>query len=100
MCLSIPMRVVEWADDEGYFAWVERGEGDSLRRERVNMMLIGPQPLGTWILASLGLAKETIDDENRALIEDALAALDASLHGSYDPDSHFADLHAETAGDA
>jgi len=92
MCLSIPMRVVEWDDPEGDFAWVERGEGDSLRRERVNMMLIGAQPVGIWILASLGLAKETVDDENRALIEDALAALDESLHGDYDPARHFADL--------
>lgn len=92
MCLSIPMRVVEWDDDEGFFAWVERGEGDTLRRERVNMMLIGPQEVGTWILASLGLAKETVDEENRKLIEDALSALDESLHGDYDPASHFADL--------
>lgn len=92
MCLSIPMRVVEWDDDEGNFAWVERGEGDMLRRERVNMMLIGPQEVGTWILASLGLGKEIVDEENRLLIEDALAALDESLHGDYDPASHFADL--------
>lgn len=92
MCLSIPMRIVEWDDPDGDFAWVERGEGDSLRRERVNMMLIGAQPVGTWILASLGLAKETVDDENRALIEDALAALDESLHGEYDAARHFADL--------
>ena len=92
MCLSIPMRVVEWGDEEGMLAWVERGEGDSLRREQVNMMLIGAQPVGTWILASLGLAKETVDDENRMLIEDALSALDASLDGNYDATRHFADL--------
>ncbi|MCP5268798.1 MAG: HypC/HybG/HupF family hydrogenase formation chaperone [Zoogloeaceae bacterium] len=92
MCLSIPMRVVEWDDEEGFFAWVERGEGDNLRRERVNMMLIGAQPVGTWILASLGLAKETVEEEDRLLIEDALAALDASLHGDYDPSQHFVDL--------
>ena len=92
MCLSIPMRVVEWDDDEGFFAWVERGEGDTLRRERVHMMLIGPQEVGTWILASLGLAKETVDEENRKLIEDALSALDESLHGDYDASRHFADL--------
>ncbi|MCK6405170.1 MAG: HypC/HybG/HupF family hydrogenase formation chaperone [Rhodocyclaceae bacterium] len=92
MCLSIPMRVVEWDDDEGNFAWVERGEGDMLRRERVNMMLIGPQEVGTWILASLGLGKEIVDEENRLLIEDALAALDESLHGDYDASQHFADL--------
>lgn len=92
MCLSIPMRVVEWVDEEGMLAWVERGEGESLRREQVNMMLIGVQPVGTWILASLGLAKETVDDENRMLIEDALSALDASLDGNYDATRHFADL--------
>ena len=92
MCLSIPMRVVEWVDEEGMLAWVERGEGDSLRREQVNMMLIGAQPVGTWILASLGLAKETEDDENRMLIEDALSALDSSLDGNYDASRHFADL--------
>lgn len=92
MCLSIPMRVIEWVDEEGMLAWVERGEGASLRREQVNMMLIGAQPVGTWILASLGLAKETVDDENRALIEDALSALDASLDGNYDASQHFSDL--------
>lgn len=92
MCLSIPMRVIEWVDEEGMLAWVERGEGESLRREQVNMMLIGAQPVGTWILASLGLAKETVDDENRMLIEDALSALDASLDGNYDAARHFADL--------
>lgn len=92
MCLSIPMRVIEWVDEEGMLAWVERGEGESLRREQVNMMLIGAQPVGTWILASLGLAKETVDDENRMLIEDALSALDASLDGNYDATRHFADL--------
>ncbi len=92
MCLSIPMRVVEWVDEEGMLAWVERGESDSLRREQVNMMLIGAQPVGTWILASLGLAKETVDDEDRMLIEDALSALDSSLDGNYDATRHFADL--------
>lgn len=100
MCLSIPMRVVEWADPEGDFAWVERGEGDSLRRERINMMLLGAQPVGTWILAQLGMAKEVIDDAERALIEDALAALEASLDGRYDPERHFADLPSHAGGPA
>lgn len=96
MCLSIPMQIVAWEGEGGDFAIVERVQGgadaDLVRRERVNMMLIGPQPLGTWILSSLGLAKEVIDDDERALIEDALAALSASLDGDYDPARHFADL--------
>ncbi|MDA0190737.1 MAG: HypC/HybG/HupF family hydrogenase formation chaperone [Proteobacteria bacterium] len=97
MCLSIPMQVVEC---QGEFAWVERNEGDGHRRELVNMMLIGPQPVGTWILASLGLAKEVIDDAERALIEDALSALAASLDGNYDAGRHFADLSAESTESA
>ncbi|MGE5490913.1 MAG: HypC/HybG/HupF family hydrogenase formation chaperone [Actinomycetota bacterium] len=87
MCLSIPKQVVEW-EGEGDFAWVER-DG---QRERVNMMLIGPQPVGTWVLTSLGLAKETVEAEERALIEDALGALAASLEDDYDPARHFRDL--------
>lgn len=91
MCLSIPKQVVEW-EGEGDFAWVER----SGERERVNMMLIGPQPVGTWILTALGLAKEVVADEERALIEDALSALAASLADQYDPAAHFQDLNSPT----
>lgn len=88
MCLSIPKQVVAWEGEEGDFAWVERAG----QRERINMMLIGPQPVGTWVLTSLGLAKETVGDDERALIEDALGALAASLEDDYDPSLHFRDL--------
>ena len=85
MCLSIPMQVLSC---EGDLAWVGR-EG---RRERINMMLIGPQEPGTWVLASLGLAREVVDPERLALIEEALGALAASLDGDYDADRYFKDL--------
>ena len=87
MCLSIPMRVAEWVGT-GEFAWVERVG----RRECVNMMLVGPQPIGTWLLTSLGLARQVLEPEQLAQIEDALAALAASLEGTYDPARHFRDL--------
>ncbi|MBS1190329.1 MAG: Hydrogenase expression/formation protein [Rhodocyclaceae bacterium] len=87
MCLSIPKQVVAW-EGEGDFAWVER-DG---QRERINMMLVGPQPVGTWVLTSLGLAKEVVEEDARALIEDALSALAASLDDNYDPSQHFRDL--------
>jgi hydrogenase expression/formation protein HypC len=87
MCLSIPMQVVE-NEGDGDFAWVERHG----RRERLNMMLVGPQPVGTWVLASLGLAKEVLEEEQRLMIEDALAALAAAVDGEYDPTQHFTDL--------
>jgi hydrogenase expression/formation protein HypC len=92
MCLSIPMRLVALEDKNGDFAVAERRQGDALRRERVNLMLVGPQPVGTWVLASLGLAREVLEDRERELIEDALAAVSAALTGDYDPARHFADL--------
>jgi len=98
MCLSLPMQLValEGAGGEGgEFALVERRQGSAVRRERINMMLIEPQPLGTWVLASLGMAREVVDDDALALIEDALAALSASLAGDYDPEQHFADLRTD-----
>ena len=91
MCLSIPKRIVVWegeGESAGDFAWVER-DGE---RERINMMLIGPQPVGTWVLISLGLAREVVEDAQRLLIEDALSALAASLEGEFDPALHFRDL--------
>lgn len=87
MCLSIPKRVVEW-EAGGDFAWVERAG----QRERINMLLIGPQPVGTWVLASLGMAREIVEAEQLALIEEALSALAASLDSDYDADRYFADL--------
>lgn len=87
MCLSIPKQVVAW-EGEGDFAWVERNG----QREFLNMMLLGPQPVGTWVLTSLGLAKEVVEPEQLALIEEALSALAASLDGDYQADQYFQDM--------
>lgn len=97
MCLSIPMQLVALEGRNGDFAIAERRQGDTLRRERINLMLIGPQPVGTWVLASLGLAREVLEDGERKLIEDALAAVSAALTGDYDPARHFADLTSKPA---
>lgn len=87
MCLSIPKQVVAW-EGEGDFAWVERNG----QREFLNMMLLGPQPIGTWVLTSLGLAKEVVEPAQLVLIEEALTALAASLDGDYEPDRYFQDM--------
>ncbi len=87
MCLSVPKQVVAW-EGEGDFAWVERHG----QRERLNMMLVGPQPPGTWVLSSLGFAREVVEAEQLVLIEEALEALAASLEGDYDAERYFADL--------
>jgi hydrogenase expression/formation protein HypC len=90
MCLSIPKQVVAW-EGEGDFAWVERNG----QREFLNMMLLGPQPVGTWVLTSMGLAKETVEPEQLALIEEALTALAASLDGDYEASQYFQDMNVK-----
>ena len=87
MCLSIPMQVVA-LEAGGDIAIVARGE----RRERVNMLFVGAQPVGTWVLVQLGFAKEVVEAEQLALIEEALEALAASLDGDYAPQRYFTDL--------
>lgn len=90
MCLSIPKQVVAW-EGEGDFAWVERNG----QREFLNMMLLGPQPVGTWVLTSMGLAKETVEPEQLALIEEALTVLAASLDGDYEASDYFQDINVK-----
>ena len=51
-----------------------------------------PQPVGTWVLVALGFAKEVVPQDELVLIEEALAALAASLEGGYDAREYFADL--------
>ena len=87
MCLSVPMKVLA-LEAGGDLAVVGRGE----RREHVNMLLVGPQPLGTWVLVALGFAREVVSQDELVLIEEALGALAASLDGDYDARAHFADL--------
>jgi len=91
MCLSIPMQVVE-LEAGGDLAIVERHG----RRERTNMLMVGRQPLGAWVLVSLGFAREVVEPGELALIEDALAALAASLEDGYAPEAHFRDLADST----
>ncbi len=86
MCLSVPMKVLA-LEAGGDLAVVGRGE----RRERVNMLLVGPQPVGTWVLVALGFAKEVVPQDELVLIEEALAALAcAVMHVLFE--EGFADL--------
>lgn len=91
MCIGIPKKVMALEGLEGEFAWVECADGSG--RERVNMMLVGLLPVGAWVLTSLGIAREVLDEAEVATINDALAALEASLAGDYDPSRHFSDLN-------
>lgn len=80
------MRIVE-ADSR--WAWAE-GRG---QRERLDCALLGPLPVGTWVLGFAGAAREVLDPERAAAIDAALDAVFAVDSGSpIDLDACFPDL--------
>lgn len=92
MCIGIPMQVIRAdadGDGRGDFALC----GENAPGERVDMRLIGTQPVGTWILNFNGAARRVLDADEAAQIRDALGALDAALRGDVAGiDALFADL--------
>lgn len=85
MCIGIPMQVIETG--EGY-AWCE-GMG---QRRQVDTLLVGDQPVGTWLLTFIESAREVLSAEDAARITDALRAVDRVLRGEADIEHLFADL--------
>ncbi|HSC64170.1 MAG TPA: HypC/HybG/HupF family hydrogenase formation chaperone [Caldimonas sp.] len=85
MCIGEPLRVVSI---DGCFAWCEAGG----TRERLDMRLVGEQPIDTWVLASLGAARQVLSALDAERTRDARAALTAVLQGEGALDAFFADL--------
>jgi len=52
--------------------------------EQVNMMLIGSQPEGTWVLSFLGSAREVLTEDDARNIDRALDGLAAIMSGDSD----------------
>jgi len=85
MCIGIPMQVIEegplgsaWCDDGG-------------EHRKVDMLVVGPQAPGTWVLVHVGTAREVLGETRALQIRDALAALAAVAAGE-PVDEFFADL--------
>ena len=85
MCIGVPMRV---ASEGTGLAWCE-GRGE---RVELDMMLVGPQPVGTWVLAFQGAARRVMSAEEAAQTTAALDALAAALAGETDLGRFFPDL--------
>ncbi len=85
MCIGSPMQVVE---SEGSLAWCRCGE----QRERLDMVLVGDQAPGTWVLAFLGAARRVLTPREAAHSMAARRALAAALRGDSRIDEFFADL--------
>jgi hydrogenase expression/formation protein HypC len=87
MCIGTPVQVVE----SGEFSALCQGRNG---RERVNTMLIGQQPEGTWLLNFLGFAREVISEQDAVHINKALDGIAAIMRGEsdVDVDSYFPDM--------
>jgi hydrogenase expression/formation protein HypC len=99
MCIGIPMQV-ESGDGIAAVAVSASADG-TLERHTLDMLIVGQQPPGTWVLAFHGAARRVLDRYEARRIADALAALALALDA--DPsvpvdgiDALFADLADRT----
>jgi hydrogenase assembly chaperone HypC/HupF len=87
MCIGVPLQVVQPEDS---FAWCE-ADG---HRELLDMILVGHQPTGTWVLGFHGAARAVLNAQEATLARAARQALAAALNGDASVDHFFADLVA------
>lgn len=76
MCIGIPMRVLEG----GEVAALCEGRGE---RQRINMMMVGDCPPGSWVLTFLGVARDRLTEEEAGEINQTLDEIEAVLHGDF-----------------
>ena len=87
MCIGIPMEILEQRE---YNALCRGRDGEKV----IATLMIGPQPVGTWILSHLGTAREVLSAEDARKLNHALDAVEALARGEQDIDfdAHFSDL--------
>lgn len=85
MCIGIPMQLL--AQGDGRVLCEGRGQ-----RETLDLMLVGEQTGGTWVLAFRGVAMRVMTAVEARETNAALDALEAVLAGASNVDAHFADL--------
>ncbi len=85
MCIGLPMQVIE---PRGRYALCSYA--DEVRT--VDMILVGDQPAGAWVLVFLDAAREVMTEEQAAKTADALRALALVMQGETSVDHLFADL--------
>jgi len=87
VCIGIPVQVIE----EGDFISLCKGRNGE---EQVNMMLIGPQPVGTWVVSFLGSAREVISEQDAINLNKALDGMLELMTGNeIDVDHYFPDMN-------
>ncbi len=79
MCIGVPVQIIERGE---LMARCEGRNGE----EVINMMLVGDQPEGVWVLNFLGSAREILTEEDAQNINTALDGLEAIMQGDNDID--------------
>lgn len=79
MCIGVPMRI-ERVDGTVAVAAREAADG-TVERHQLDMLILGSQPPGTWVLAFHGAARRVLDEVEARQILDALSALAIALDG-------------------
>jgi hydrogenase expression/formation protein HypC len=74
MCIGVPVKIIKSGE---FYARCRGLNGE----EDVNMMLIGAQPVGTWVLNYLGSAREVLSEEDAMNINKAIEGLSAIMQG-------------------
>lgn len=86
MCIGIPMQVLDSGETQALCQ-----NGDTV--EIIDMMLVGPQPVGTWVQVFLGAARECLSEVRALQIKSALQSLEQVMQGKEaDVDRLFPDL--------
>ncbi len=85
MCIGIPMQVLAQHDESATCLY--RGQ-----ESVIDTMLVGPQPVGAWLLVFLGTAREVLSETKAKQIADALEAMRLAMQGDNQIDHLFPDL--------
>lgn len=93
MCIGVPMRI---ESGDAYRAVAVSDSGGETQRQTLDMMIVGAQAPGTWVLVFHGAARRVLDPLEARQIQDAIEALGLALDaGEAAPigvDALFADL--------
>lgn len=91
MCVATPMQVIR----PGPVSALCRGRNGE---EEVNMLLVGEQPAGVWVLTFLGWAREVIAEDHARDIDLALDGMQQLMDGAdaIDVERHFPGLGQTT----
>lgn len=88
MCVGVPMKILSV---DGIAALVTDGTNE----EVIDISLVEPVEIGSWVLNFLGAARSVVDEDEAAKITDALNGLRSLMAGGALGDA-FADLESST----